>query len=223
MPSSSFPWVRLIGAVALLSLAGAAQADGDATRGAKLAYTCLGCHGIDNYKNVYPTYSVPRLRGQHQNYLIAALKAYKSQERSHATMHAQAVSLSEQDMQDVAAFLAGASLSSGAAPRGTPPAKVTEVCVACHGKDGVGLTADYPNLSARRLHQARAARLQAGQPQERDHAGVRRPALRCGHRRGRRLLFLAATRLADRAAARHGAGGALSATAGASTGSSARR
>jgi cytochrome c553 len=147
MPSSSFPWVRLIGAVALLSLAGAAQADGDATRGAKLAYTCLGCHGIDNYKNVYPTYSVPRLRGQHQNYLIAALKAYKSQERSHATMHAQAVSLSEQDMQDVAAFLAGASLSSGAAPRGTPPAKVTEVCVACHGKDGVGLTADYPNLS----------------------------------------------------------------------------
>ena len=89
MPSPSLPWVRLISAVALLSLAGAARAEGDAARGEKLAYTCLGCHGIDNYKNVYPTYSVPRLRGQHPNYLVAALKAYKSQERSHATMHAQ--------------------------------------------------------------------------------------------------------------------------------------
>ncbi|MFO1401651.1 MAG: cytochrome c [Steroidobacteraceae bacterium] len=143
----SLSWVRIIGAVALLSLAGAARAEGDAARGASLGYTCLGCHGIDNYKNVYPTYSVPRLRGQHPNYLVAALKAYKSQERSHATMHAQAASFSEQDMQDVVAFLAGPSLQTGATPRGTPPAKVTEVCVACHGKDGVGLTPDYPNLA----------------------------------------------------------------------------
>jgi cytochrome c553 len=147
MPSMSLSWVRLIGAVALLSLAGAAQADGDAARGAELAYTCLGCHGIDNYKNVYPTYNVPRLRGQHANYLLAALKAYKSQERSHATMHAQAASFSDQDMQDVVAFLAGPALPTGATPRGTPPTKVTEVCVACHGKDGVGLTPDYPNLA----------------------------------------------------------------------------
>ena len=147
MPTTSQPWVRLIGAFALLSLAVVARAEGDAARGEKLAYTCLGCHGIDNYKNVYPTYSVPRLRGQHPNYLVAALKAYKSQERSHATMHAQAASFSEQDMQDVATYLAGATLKNGATPRGTPPAKVTEVCVACHGKDGVGLTPDYPNLA----------------------------------------------------------------------------
>ncbi len=147
MSTMSLSWVRLIGAVALLSLAGAAWAEGDVARGEKLAYTCLGCHGIDNYKNVYPTYSVPRLRGQHPTYLVAALKAYKSQERSHATMHAQAASYSEQDMQDVAAYLAGPVLQGGATPRGTAPAKVIEVCVACHGKDGVGLTPDYPNLS----------------------------------------------------------------------------
>ena len=186
MPTTSQPWVRLIGAFALLSLAVVARAEGDAARGEKLAYTCLGCHGIDNYKNVYPTYSVPRLRGQHPNYLVAALKAYKSQERSHATMHAQAASFSEQDMQDVATYLAGATLKNGATPRGTPPAKVTEVCVACHGKDGVGLTPDYPNLSgqhadylSRALHDYKAGNRKnaimpafAGQLSEADIAAV---------------------------------------------------
>jgi cytochrome c553 len=147
MPSSSVSWVRLIGVAALFSFAAAAHAAGDAARGAQLGYTCLGCHGIDNYKNVYPTYSVPRLAGQHPEYLVAALKAYKGKERSHATMHAQTVTLSEQDMQDVAAYLAGPALSAGTQPQGTAPAKVTEVCVACHGKNGVGLTPDYPTLT----------------------------------------------------------------------------
>ncbi|MCC7462667.1 MAG: c-type cytochrome [Gammaproteobacteria bacterium] len=147
MQSKSLRWIHLIGVLALLGPPGALRAEGDAARGERLGYTCLGCHGIDNYKNVYPTYSVPRLRGQHPGYLVAALKAYKSQERSHATMHAQAASFSEQDMQDVAAFLAGPVLQNGAAPRGTAPARVTELCVACHGTDGVGLTPDYPNLA----------------------------------------------------------------------------
>jgi cytochrome c553 len=62
----------------------------DAARGAKLAYTCHGCHGIPNYKNAYPVYSVPKLGGQHAGYLVVALKGYKAQERPHATMHAQA-------------------------------------------------------------------------------------------------------------------------------------
>lgn len=159
MPSTRVTWVRLLGAVVLCGFAAAAHAAGDAARGAKLAYTCLGCHGIDNYKNVYPTYSVPRLAGQHPEYLVAALKAYRSQERSHATMHAQAVSLSDQDIEDVAAYLAGPALAAGAESRGAPPAKVAEVCVACHGKNGIGLTPDYPNLAgqhadyiARALH-----------------------------------------------------------------------
>src|SRR5687768_11905085 len=80
---------------------------GDAKRGHALAYTCNGCHAIPNYKNVYPTYSVPKLRGQKPEYLVAALKAYKSGERSHGTMHSQAATMTETDMRDVAAFLAG--------------------------------------------------------------------------------------------------------------------
>lgn len=83
----------------------AAQAGGDAQAGKVKANTCMGCHGIKGYSNVYPTYHVPRIGGQSAEVIISALKAYKSGERNHPTMHAQAVSLSEQDMADIAAFI----------------------------------------------------------------------------------------------------------------------
>jgi cytochrome c553 len=137
----------LAGLAILCGFVAPAQAEGDAARGKLLSYTCLGCHGIANYKNVYPTYSVPKLTGQHPEYLVAALKAYKNKERSHGTMHAQAVSLSDQDMEDIAVYFAGEPLKAGAAPAGTAPAKVTELCVACHGKEGVGITGEYPTIA----------------------------------------------------------------------------
>ena len=125
-----------------------AAAEGDAARGKTLGYTCLGCHGVPNYKSVYPTYSVPMLAGQHPEYIVTALKAYKSGERGHATMHAHAVTLSDQDMQDVAAFLTGNAIKAvaGAAPAGDMPAAVA-TCSACHGRDGVGIMGIYPTLS----------------------------------------------------------------------------
>jgi cytochrome c553 len=130
-----------------LILAAPARASGDAARGRNLGYTCLGCHGIESYKNVYPTYAVPRLRGQHPEYIVAALKAYKASERGHATMHAHAVSLSDQDMEDVAAYLSGEPVkAAGAQPVGTVPASVA-TCQACHGRDGVGIMGMYPTLS----------------------------------------------------------------------------
>jgi cytochrome c553 len=122
---------------------------GDAQKGHALAYTCNGCHAIPNYKNVYPTYDVPKLAGQRPEYLVAALKAYKSGERSHGTMHSQAASLSEQDMADVAAFLAGPNVikeSKNDVPATARP-KATETCLACHGTNGVGITPDYPTLA----------------------------------------------------------------------------
>ena len=79
-------------------------AAGDATAGKAKATTCLGCHGIPSYTNVYPTYHVPRLGGQHAQYLVSALNEYKAGKRSHKTMQAQARSLSDQDMEDIAAF-----------------------------------------------------------------------------------------------------------------------
>jgi cytochrome c553 len=73
--------------------------------GAVLAYTCTGCHGIDDYKNAYPTYKVPKIGGQSEAYLIAALKAYRKGDRQHPTMNGQAGSLSDQDIVNVAAYI----------------------------------------------------------------------------------------------------------------------
>ena len=130
-----------------LALPPVLRAEPDPERGRQLSYTCYGCHGIPSYKNVYPTYSVPKLEGQHSEYLALALQAYRSGERSHSTMHSHAASMSEQDMQDIAAFLASEPLKPGATPVGEAPAKATELCVACHGPDGVGITPLYPTLA----------------------------------------------------------------------------
>jgi cytochrome c553 len=153
--------IRTLVPLTLLGLAAAsfAQAQtpapaGDVKRGHALAYTCNGCHAIPNYKNVYPTYSVPKLHGQKPEYLVAALKAYKSGERSHGTMHSQATTMSETDMRDVAVFLAGPSPivppAASAAAQSDAPAKnapkATEICKACHGLNGTGLLQDQPNI-----------------------------------------------------------------------------
>ncbi len=80
---------------------------GSAERGRQLAYTCLGCHGITGYQNVYPTYHVPRIGGQSQQYLSNALFEYKQGKRKHPTMQAQSESFNEQDIADITAFLSG--------------------------------------------------------------------------------------------------------------------
>jgi cytochrome c553 len=86
-----------------------AAAEGNAEEGRVKAYTCAGCHGIAGYRNAYPSYRVPKIYGQHREYLEAALLAYRNGERSHPTMRAQGESLTDQDIADLAAFLAGAT------------------------------------------------------------------------------------------------------------------
>lgn len=87
-------------------MSGASQA-ADPAAGRQAFETCLGCHGSPNYVNVYPSYHVPYLAGQHEQYLVAALKAYRDGDRSHPTMQANAASLSDDDIANIAAFLAG--------------------------------------------------------------------------------------------------------------------
>ncbi len=82
----------------------ASFAAGNVEQGKLKAETCLGCHGVPSYTNVYPTYHVPRLGGQHADYIVTALKGYQSGERSHGTMQAQASGLSEEDMADIGAY-----------------------------------------------------------------------------------------------------------------------
>jgi len=129
------------GTALALSWVPGAHAAGDPAQGEKKFYTCYGCHGIDNYRNAYPDYSVPMLRHQHASYIVAALQEYRSGERPHATMHAQAASLSDQDIEDIAAYLQGAApVKPSAAVNGKVPKQVA-ACVACHGENGLGVEA----------------------------------------------------------------------------------
>ncbi|MEJ7746665.1 MAG: cytochrome c [Luteimonas sp.] len=83
----------------------ATAAAGDAKKGQQLTNTCQGCHGITGYKNAYPSYNVPRIGGQSQQYLVNALTEYKQGARKHPTMQAQSESFSDHDIADIAAFL----------------------------------------------------------------------------------------------------------------------
>jgi cytochrome c553 len=124
----------------------AATTAGNAERGKQISYTCLGCHGVPGYRNAYPNYSVPKLEGQHPEYIVIALQAYRSGERSHLTMHSQASTLTDQDMLDIAAYFSGKPLAPNPASQAKAP-DAAQVCVACHGQDGVGITPQYPSLA----------------------------------------------------------------------------
>ncbi len=98
--------LRMFTAAVLLTSAAStgAVADGDLERGRLRAASCMGCHGAPGMRNAYPGYRVPKLGGQHTQYIVDALKAYKTGQRAHPTMRAQATTLTEQDMTDIATY-----------------------------------------------------------------------------------------------------------------------
>jgi cytochrome c553 len=104
--------------LALVALLGAgtaaAQAPvGDANRGRERVQMCQGCHGIDGWRTAFPeVYHVPKLAGQHAQYLAGALQAYRSGARSHPSMKAIAATLSDQDIADLAAYYAQAGTTT---------------------------------------------------------------------------------------------------------------
>ncbi len=134
--------------LAMVFLVQPALAEGDAEAGQELGYTCLGCHGIEGYRNAYPSYRVPKLGGQKAGYLVIALKGYRSGERSHPTMQAQATSMSDQEIEDVSAYLAslgGDTVASGGSQ--APPLEAAVACAACHGQNGISVNAAWPTLA----------------------------------------------------------------------------
>jgi cytochrome c553 len=83
----------------------AATAGGDkqmAAAGKSKAAFCLGCHGAVAEGNG----EIPRLAGQHADYLIMQLMKFKNGTRQNTTMSAIAANLSEEDMSEIAAYFA---------------------------------------------------------------------------------------------------------------------
>ena len=134
--------------LAALTTAQPALAEGDVAAGKELAYTCLGCHGIEGYRNAYPSYRVPKLGGQKAGYIEIALKGYRDGMRQHPTMVAQAQSMSDQEIADVSAYLATLGTETVAAG-GTEGASFDKAatCAACHGANGISMNAAWPTLA----------------------------------------------------------------------------
>jgi cytochrome c553 len=125
-----------------------APAEQAASGPAGKAAACAGCHG-SNGVSANPVW--PNLAGQHDAYLIEALKAYKSGARDNAMMAATAKALSEADMREIARHFAALKSKTASAASGdqdTAAGKAKAVaCAGCHGANGVSSNPAWPSLA----------------------------------------------------------------------------
>ena len=100
---------KLLIALACATVSYSAVAGGNIDAGKALTekYSCFACHGKDFNSPIDPSY--PKLAGQHKDYLVHALTAYKRGDaangRNNAIMGGQVKALSDQDISDIAAYL----------------------------------------------------------------------------------------------------------------------
>ena len=140
----------------LVSGVSQATAAGDAAAGKAASATCAGCHGPDG-NSVNPEW--PKLAGQGVPYLVKQLHNFKDGERKNATMAPMAMGLSDQDMENLAAYFSDQTMSQGAADkslvelgekiyRGGNAASGVAACIGCHGPTGAGNpAAKFPRLA----------------------------------------------------------------------------
>ena len=79
------------------------HAGGDVGAGKEKAQTCAACHGPDGQS---PNPMYPVLASQYADYLVHALKSYKTGQRKDPIMGSLAAPLTEQDIKDLAAWFA---------------------------------------------------------------------------------------------------------------------
>jgi cytochrome c553 len=148
----------------VFGLIGTAQAfDGDAEAGKAKSATCVACHGTDGNSQVD---MYPKIAGQHATYLYKQLKEFKlgmetggQQGRNNAIMFGMVAGLSDQDMQDLAAYFASQKMKPGTTPenviaageklyRGGDAERGIAACIACHGPTGTGSgLAKFPKIA----------------------------------------------------------------------------
>jgi cytochrome c553 len=160
-PGRSLAAPALAGSLTLLVLALApaavVHAAGSAEAGQAKSIVCAACHGVDG-NSLNPEW--PSLAGQNEAYLVRSMNAFKSGERNNVLMTAQAATLTDEDIADLAAFFA----SKPRQPKTASPDLVATgerlyrggnkdsgigACIACHGPDGAGNgPAGYPAIGA---------------------------------------------------------------------------
>ena len=152
--------VSLLCATAALVFSMGAQAQTgkpDLVKGAALfGGVCIACHGADGNSAIPAN---PKLAQQHPEYLVKQLQEYKSGKRENAIMKGFASALSDDDMHNIAFWLASQKGAPGFATdkatvalgeriyRGGIPDRQIAACAACHSPNGAGLPVQYPRLS----------------------------------------------------------------------------
>ncbi len=135
----------------------------EAEAGKAKSLICAACHGTDGNSAIPMN---PKLAGQHKGYLVKQLHEFKiasktggQEGRNNAIMNAQAMNLSDQDMQELAAYFSSQELKTGEAAedavaagealyRGGDADRGITACIACHSADGKGMNlAGFPVIS----------------------------------------------------------------------------
>ena len=105
----------IIGAcVTVVVGAGAAAAAGDVKAGRQKALQCQTCHGLDGQAKLP---EAPNLAGQTEIYLAKSLKDYRSGARRNDMMSVIVRSLSDQDVDNLAAYYAAIPVTVGTPPK----------------------------------------------------------------------------------------------------------
>ena len=162
-------------------------AKGEASFGA----VCAACHGADGNSAVTVN---PKLAQQHPEYLVKQLQEFKSGKRANAIMMGMSAALSEQDMKNIAAWLATQTAKKGFARdpdlvklgeriyRGGIADRQIAACTGCHTPTGAGMPSQYPRLAG----------------QHADYAVAQLTAFRDGVRKNNTQMSQVAAKLNDR-------------------------
>lgn len=97
---------KTISVLAMAVVSGTGWAGGDPVVGQQKAQACAACHGTSGV-SAYEQTQAPIIAGQYADYIVRALKDYKSGERDNAVMKGMSANLTERDMEDIAAYYAG--------------------------------------------------------------------------------------------------------------------
>lgn len=158
-----FRWM-LIGVVGLLGMEALA---GDAEAGKSKSVVCQACHALDGNS---PLAMYPKIAGQQESYLVTQITAFRDKKRNDPLMAPMVANLSDQDIEDLAAYFAGQAIKHGAVSkdlldlgqqvyRGGNLDSSVPACMSCHGPKGVGngpagwpaLAGQYPEYVVKQL------------------------------------------------------------------------
>lgn len=102
-------------ALACVLFASSACSAGDVRAGRTKALMCQACHGLDGLSKVP---DAPNIAAQIEPYIVAQLQAYKSGARKNDAMSVVAPSLSETDIEDLAAYFSAIEINIVKMPGG---------------------------------------------------------------------------------------------------------